>query len=390
MRNFITRALEKLEKLDSEQVYKLIYDIADENERLEVVLQSIPDGILVGDWENRTVLANKAAERLLQLKKQESGEELVWEIIGDRDMRSFIRRSIENDEKVRDKEFTLDIHGSRKILFISIIPQVQNGQIRGNLILATDVTEKRKREARLRRAESLAGLTTLAAGVAHEIKNPLGSMSIHIQLIQKALSDKKADISQIKNHLEIIDEEINRLNGIVVDFLFAVRPMDTKFEERDVNEIIEEVLELVKVECEQTNISCRENLGENLPKVLIDEKYMKQAFLNCIKNAIAAMPEGGKFTIASEVRGDMVAVDFTDTGTGIDDAIIEKIFEPYFTTKDFGSGLGLTVVYKIIKEHMGDISVKSKKNEGTTFTLLIPIPQKEQRLLSWEGECVEV
>ncbi len=390
MRNFIVRALDKLDKLDNQQVYKLLYDLADENERLEVVLQSIPDGILVGDRENKTVFANKAAERLLQLQKQDGAEDYVWELIRDDELRGFIRKSIENDEKVRDKEFTFDRHGTQKILFVSIIPQVKNGTIQGNLILANDVTEKKKRDARLRRAESLAGLTTLAAGVAHEIKNPLGSMSIHIQLIQKALAADTTDESLIQNHLDIIDEEINRLNGIVVDFLFAVRPMDTRVEERDVNEILADVLELVKVELEQSGIRCERELDPDLPEVMIDEKYMKQAFLNCIKNAIAAMPEGGVLRVRSGRRGDMAAVDFSDTGRGISEENIEKIFEPYFTTKDFGSGLGLTVVYKILKEHMGDITVQSKENEGTTFTLLIPIPQKEQHLLSWKGEGDEV
>lgn len=390
MRNFIVRALDKLEKLDTQQVYKLLYDLADENERLEVVLQSIPDGILVGDSENRTVFANKAAERLLQLHKQEGGEDYVWELIGDEELRHFVQRSIENDEKVRDKEFTFDLHGVQKILFVSIIPQVKNGKIQGNLILANDVTDKKTRDARLRRAESLAGLTTLAAGVAHEIKNPLGSMSIHIQLIQKALSVEKTDREAIQSHLEIIEEEINRLNGIVVDFLFAVRPMDTKVEERDVNDILADVLDLVRVELEQSGIECRRDLDGNLPRLMIDEKYMKQAFLNCIKNAIAAMPDGGVLLVRTRRRGDMAAIDFSDTGTGIPEEDIEKIFEPYYTTKDFGSGLGLTVVYKILKEHMGEIAVQSKENEGATFTLLIPVPQKEQHLLSYKGKEDEV
>lgn len=390
MRNFILRALEKLEKLDTRQVYNLIYDLANENERIEVVLQSIPNGILVGDGENKTVFANKAAERLLRLHKQESGEEYLWELIGDDELREFIQTSIENDEKVRDREFTLDVHGIQRVLVVSIIPQVKNGEIQGNLILANDVTEKRKREARLRRAESLAGLTTLAAGVAHEIKNPLGSMSIHIQLIQKALGKQDLDVSAVKSHLEIIDEEVNRLNGIVVDFLFAVRPMDTKLEERDINEIVIDVLELVKVELEQSKIECKRELGNHLPQVLIDEKYLKQAFLNCIKNAIAAMPDGGTLRVRTERKGDMVGVQFIDSGKGISEENIEKIFEPYFTTKDFGSGLGLTVVYKILKEHMGDITVQSKEGEGAVFTLLIPVPQKEQHLLSWKGATGEV
>lgn len=391
MRNFLTKALEKLDKLDSEQIHALIFDIANENDRLEAVLQSMPDGIIVSDTEYRTILVNKAAERFLHVRGTESLERIVWESIPDEEIATFVRGTLEDEEKVIDKEFTVDTKGMKKQLYLSIVPLVKNGSIQGSLIHINDVTEKKEREARLRRAESLAALTTLAAGVAHEIKNPLGSISIHIQLIQKVLDESnKTDKKTIKNHLEIINEEVNRLNSIVVDFLFAVRPMDIKLEERNINEIIIDVLELVEVEVQNSNIKCKSELARNLPKLSLDEKYLKQALLNLIKNAIAAMPEGGTLTVRTELRGDRAAVHVKDTGCGIPEEILEKIFEPYFTTKDFGSGLGLTVVYKIVKEHFGDISVFSKEHEGTTFTLLFPVPQKELHLIGWQGADDEV
>jgi signal transduction histidine kinase len=269
------------------------------------------------------------------------------------------------------------------------MPLVRSGKALGNLIHVEDVTEKRSKEARLRRAESLAALTTLAAGVAHEIKNPLGSIGIHIQLIQKAISSEgPPDKENIAKYLEVVTEEVDRLNAIVVDFLFAVRPINAEFERRSLNALVHDVLEFVQFELKQAGIEVEEKFANGIPDLDLDEKYIKQALLNVIKNAIAAMPEGGVLQVCTETDLSDVSLRITDTGIGIDEENLAKIFEPYFTTKEFGSGLGLTVVYKIIKEHGGEIAVSSKEGEGTTFTLSFPIPESERRLLEWEESAV--
>ena len=271
------------------------------------------------------------------------------------------------------------------------MPLVQGGEIQGQLLHVEDITERRAKEARLRRAESLASLTTLAAGVAHEIKNPLGSIGIHIQLIQKTLKAAgRLDRTTVRRYLDIINEEVDRLNRIVVDFLFAVRPMDARLEEGDLNQVIADLLEFVHFELEEDKVVLESRLDEEIPPLSFDEKLLKQALLNVINNAVAAMPDGGTLTVATERAGDVVLIHVIDTGTGISEENMAKIFEPYFTTKEFGSGLGLTVVYKIVKEHGGEIALKSKEGEGTTFTISLPIPQKELRLLGFKGKKHEV
>ncbi len=391
MRKFIQRALEKLPKLDKQQIRSLLYDMASENERLEVVLESMTDGVIVCDKDHNVILVNKSAQRLLHIAGNEAYEKQVWTVIDDEEISEFLKKSLQNQEKIVDKEFTLEYGGAAQILACSIMPLVMDGKVQGNLIHINDITERREEEARLRRAERLASLTTLAAGIAHEIKNPLGSMSIHIQLIRKAMNGKKEiGAEAVEKHLSIIGEELNRLNGIVVDFLFAVRPMNTNLELSDLNSVIEDILQFVTVELDEGGVELDRQLDEQLPRVNLDEKYIKQALLNLIKNAVSAMPDGGVLTISTKRENEFVVLKIRDTGTGIPDDIIDKIFEPYFTTKDFGSGLGLTVVYKIIKEHLGEISLKSKEGEGTCFTIHFPIPQKEQRLLGWKGETDEV
>jgi signal transduction histidine kinase len=238
--------------------------------------------------------------------------------------------------------------------------------------------------------------------VAHEIKNPLGSISIHIQLLQKAITangeffetegddrvrSKSAAARRVfDKYFAVINEEMDRLNRIVVDFLFAVRPMDLEFREGDINALIRELTEFVFYELEAARIECVLELGNDIPPVSMDERFMKQALLNLIKNAQAAMPGGGTLTIRTE-RGDSeLRISVSDTGTGISEENLSKIFEPYFTTRETGSGLGLTLVYKIIREHRGEITVKSREGAGACFSISLPIFQKETRLLAFEGE----
>lgn len=387
MRKFIERALNKLPKLDKAQIRALISDLALENERLETVLDSMTEGVLVADEDHSVVSVNKAAARLIPIMTPMELESPIWSVIADDEIADFVRETLRNQESVSDQEFTLEVGGATRILFLSVLPLVKNGRIQGNLVHVEDVTDRRNREARLRRAESLASLTTLAAGVAHEIKNPLGSIGIHIQLIQKALSRKDdVDADSIENYIGIINEEVERLNKIVVNFLFAVRPMDTQLEDGELNDVIEEILSFVGVELEEHGIELVAELSDRLPRIQLDEKYLKQAVLNIIKNSISAMPDGGTLRVSTEQRGDEVLLSIGDTGIGISDEILDKIFEPYFTTKDYGSGIGLTIVYKVVKEHYGDIEVSSQEGKGTTFTISFPVPQREQHLLGWTHE----
>jgi PAS domain S-box-containing protein len=387
VRKFIERALKKLSKLDNEQIHDLVYSLASENERIEVVLDSLADGIVVADEEHNVILVNKAAERLIPFTSSDYYERAMWDAIGDDDISAFVRTVLENQESVMDREFTLDHLGKDRILSCSVLPLVRDGHIQGNILHVEDVTERRNREARLRRAENLASLTTLAAGVAHEIKNPLGSIGIHIQLVEKALKEpEKMDSDKVQSYLAVVNEEVERLNKIVVDFLFAVRPMNVNLEERAMNSVVREVLEFVGHELQQAGIEIESLLAEDLPNLELDEKYLKQAIMNIVKNAMSAMPEGGTLRVATQRRGDQVELQISDTGVGMSEEVQQKIFEPYFTTRDYGSGIGLTLVYKVVKEHNADITVRSQPEKGSTFTITFPVPQKEQHLLGWNGE----
>jgi signal transduction histidine kinase len=387
MRQFIKRALRKLNKLTKEQVHELLVNSAVEIDRLETVLDSLAEGILVCDKKHGLIMANKCAKRFLPISCDEPGP--IWTLIHDIKVSIFLEMVLQPGDHIEDREFDVENMDKERLLSFSIFPLVQEGRVSGSLIHIVDVTEKRKKEAQLRRMESLASLTTLAAGVAHEIKNPLGSLSIHVQLIQKALTVHKEEFagyfSLFDKYLGVVNEEIDRLNRIVVDFLFAVRPMNIEPREAQLNDLIKDLADFVFFELEENRIECILDL-EEIPLIQFDERYMKQALLNLIKNAIAAMPQGGTLAIKTRVHDAEVLLSITDVGVGISEENISKIFEPYWTTKVTGSGLGLTLVYKIIKEHQGEIAVKSKEGEGASFTISLPIPQKDRRLLGYDGD----
>ena len=394
MKGFSKRVTQMISKLPAEQVVQLVDSLSAENETLYSILESLNTGLLICDEEWKLMQVNKAAERYVPLKVRSSeyryGEnsEYVWKIVEDDDVAGFIKMCSERQKCNISEEFTLSTQsGASRIITVSIQLLVQKKEYAGIIIKIDDVTEKRNQEVLLRRMESLASLTNLAASVAHEIKNPLGSISIHIQLIQKALEKARKtdgllpDTGFTDKHIAIVNEEIERLNQIIVDFLFAVRPVSATLELVDVNEELRSFAAFVQPELERKNISFEVHLEERPPRILLDTKLFKQVLINLAQNAIAAMEDGGKLLVTSKISGDRFLVAVADTGCGMDADTVARVFEPYFTTKAKGTGLGLTMVYKIIKEFSGDIDVKSFPGEGTIFTISLPIPQKEKLLL---------
>ena len=405
MRHIIKRALKKFDKLTPDQLHSLFLSMMDEIDRLETVMDSYTEGILVCDSENNFVLANKFLDHIVPLTRRIEDPVPVWSIIANREIAAFLREALLSGDKVDEREFEIEAHGITRLLAISIFPLVKNYQVTGSCVHIVDITERRRKEARMRQMENLASLTTLAAGVAHEIKNPLGSISIHIQLLQKAFAkneelyylshpedrpdpnfskDEKGPtgyFSMFHRYIDVINEEIERLNHIVMDFLFAVRPMNLNLKEANFNGFLKDLAEFTAYELSDANVDLELELDENLPLLDFDEQLMKQALLNLIQNAVGAMENGGTIILRTEQKDNDALLSVIDTGSGISEKILAKIFEPYFTTKERGSGLGLTLVFKTIREHRGEINVTSKEGEGTCFTITLPIQQRDRRLL---------
>lgn len=299
------------------------------------------------------------------------------EVVTDEQVLEYLQ-GLEAGDEENAREFSFQ-QGS-EVRIISIVNRTLEIDDKPYLDIVTrDVTSLRRDQARLRRSESLAAMTTMAAGVAHEIKNPLAAMQIHIQLLRKAFQRKGSlTLDDAQRYLGVLEEEIGHLNGIAVDFLFAVRPMNVSLSKQRIDAVIGALEDFVRPELEEHGIRLVVKIQPFLPQLLIDVNYLRQALLNIVKNAMNAMEDGGRLDIDVWSDGDYVKISVKDTGCGIDQEHIGKIFEPYFTTKASGTGLGLTVVYKIVKEHDGDISVSSEVGKGTTFTISLPVPSDER------------
>ncbi len=397
MTNFEKRVSGKISKLNNEQIEQLFEVLNDGKEIGEAVINSLHTGLIVCDKEFRIKIINKAASRYIHFSiptpKLRFSKLSVWDLIIDSDIADYIKSAEIHGKSNKTKEFTVErIDGKIRYISIRLIPFVKKQKIAGTIITVDDVTEKRNQETQLRRMEGLASLTTLAANVAHEIKNPLGAISIHIQLLQRAIQKAREaegvlpDEKFVEKHIEIVNEEIERLNGIVVDFLFAVRPINAELSFNDANTLIIQFIDFCRPELEEKNIEIQTDLMENPPEILIDPKLFKQVILNLVQNSKSAMPEGGRLWVNTLIKDGFFILNIADNGTGMDENTVSRIFEPYFTTKTTGTGLGLTMVYKIIKEFSGDIQVQSFLGEGTLFSISIPVPQREHRLLEYSKE----
>ena len=377
--------LKRIDRIPPEGLKQIVRNLLAENSIYESALNSTLDGIIVCDLAHKPLFINRSAEKITRIVSW-AQEVVLWEQLDDDNLADFIQEALSSEKNILNHELSISRPGGTRLLSISISALVSEGKIAGNLIHIEDITEKRRREAQLRRAESLAALTTLAAGVAHEIKNPLASIRIQLGIIRRILEKNCAKKTEpIFHNISLVEQEIDRLNSIVVDFLFAVRPMDITLIRNRVEDVIKEVVEIMGNEASAHHINIVSEFEDNLPEVMIDPKHLKQALLNIVKNAIAAMPNGGTLTISAVTRHDELQISISDTGIGIPEELLAKIFEPYFTTKESGTGLGLTITFKIIKEHNGEITVESKPSKGSTFTIHLPIPQPEQKSLPpWE------
>ena len=351
-----------------------------DNDMYLSILDSLNEGHVIIDKEGIVRYFNRTVFSLIPSSKAYGLDEgkNIGNVFHDKDMKAFVLDVIDGKQKPEPKDFTIgSMNEMRTIRF-----EFKRLECDGNFyldIVISDISERIRKETRLRRSESLASMTTMAAGIAHDIKNPLAAMKIHIQLMQKSIQKKGVlDQEGADRYLSVLEEEIDHLNRIAVDFLYAVKPMNTELRLDSINRIIDDMVSFMHPEAEDKGIEIKLDLDNFIPRVEIDGKYVRQAFLNLVQNAFAAMPGGGVLAIRSRLQGDYIEVSFSDTGTGIPEEKLSKIFEPYYTTKATGTGLGLTTVYKIMKEHNGDIHVKSEVGVGTRFTLAFPVPVSQR------------
>jgi signal transduction histidine kinase len=252
-------------------------------------------------------------------------------------------------------------------------------------VILSDITrDKQTTEMRIE-SERTSSILLLAAGVAHELGNPLNSLTIHLQLIERRLKKLKAapdkDAAALQDSIEVCQAEVRRLDGIITNFLEAIRPRPPDLVETRLAEVLDEVLRFQHSELADRGIEVEAETPADLPLVMADRNQLKQVFFNIMKNAADAMHPGGRLRIRSRADDDSVYLLFGDSGAGIKQEDLVKLFQPYHTTKAGGHGLGLMIVQRIMRDHGGQIGIESKEDIGTLVTLQFPRKDRRVRML---------
>jgi signal transduction histidine kinase len=397
---FVEKLIGRLGKVRPEEVQNYFLRLAQEKGFLETVFNSIQEGIIVTDSNGRITYLNDAACELFGLEAEDSlGKRL------DERVRGLDWGALSRSEGAVSRDMEIFYPANRFINFY-IVPLVIERQVRtdkvdeensdsdreqgidisgervGHAIILRDITESRRSAQQTLESERLNALTLLAAGVAHEIGNPLNSLNIHLQLMERqARKVDGAAQKELQESIDIARAEINRLDSIVTQFLRAIRPTRPQLRPENVNTIVEEAVRFFAAEIKDRDIVVEQELRSDLPMLHLDRDQMKQAFYNVIKNSFEAMKRRGILRIRTDMDESHVLIRFTDTGGGISAENLSHVFEPYFTTKPSGTGLGLLIVRRIVREHGGELSMESSEGKGLTLTIRLPYIDKRVRML---------
>ena len=364
-------------EISQEHLRKLCDSALGEYDLLKEVLDRQDEGHIVLSKEDHEVLL--ITRNLTKLIPVSTSGKSFSDSIKDPDLKKYFKSVLDGNESMNERDFSFG-EGEIKTIRISFLPFMLN-DVEYIDIRFNDITDALKKEMKLRNTEALASMTTMAAGVAHEIKNPLAAMQIYTSLLRKAIASGKG-IEKANEFIDIIEQETERLNEIAVDFLFAVKPMQVDLKLDSLNEIIMELGDFVAVEAVTKNIKMTFHLDKFIPSLMLDRKLLRRAFLNVINNSFYAMKTGGELIIEDKCDGDYVKLSIIDNGTGMSEETKKRIFEPYYTTKaESGTGLGLTAVLKIVNAHSAEITLDSQLGVGTCFTFKFPIPKSQRKIL---------
>ncbi len=377
---FLDKLVARLDRVEPGEVQQIVTRLIQEKGFLENVFEALQEGLIILDPDGKIMFLNLAASRFFGLDPSDSlGEKITSKIRGLENI------SLQDSRQAVSRDLEIFYPEHRLLNFyLSPIDDPKNHELAlGHVMLVRDTTTTHAETLENIESERLNALTLLAAGVAHEIGNPLNSLDIHLQLlsrkIRKLPSGERLGLTE---HVRTARQEIQRLDTILKQFLHAVRPTTPRRESRDLNAVLHQTLTLLEPEIASRHIAVELDLSEKLPPALIDPDQFQQVFYNLLRNAYQAISgEDGLIEIRTRSTETDFIIAISDNGTGIPPENMGSLFEPYRTTKSSGTGLGLLIVRRIIREHGGEIEIQSQPDEGTNILIHLPHTAPTPRLL---------
>lgn len=335
------------------------------------ILDSLSIGLLTVDMKGTVTAMNDRALRMLGISAPSEGRPYADALAPYPALRARVEELIGRGQEF--SPFDMPVGDGRMLRIEGGFLATEGDPRAGAVLQVADVTRLRDMEEETRRSERLAALGTLAAGVAHEIRNPLSAIDINLQLLEETVTGK-AQKERAARYFEVVKSEIHRLNGIIEGFIRFARPRPLERRRVRIEEVVDALLVLVRAECESKGIGVARSIdGAASAVVEVDPEQVQQALLNLVLNGLQSMSPGGTLTLGAEVLPDAVQVRVTDTGTGIPAESRERVFDLFYSTKESGSGLGLPIAQRIVTEHGGSIRFETGPS-GTTFFVALPRP----------------
>ena len=346
---------------DSKEIFSALKDNVDQ------LMSKLQDGLMLFARDSRVVLVSAPVEGFLGRPRSELLGRTVQEVF-DRNslLGTALLDAFERRHSISQREF--DVAGEKRVLVSLDFVQEKSSQI-GALLIMRDTEPVRRIGDEIEMSRRLSASSRVTRGVAHEVKNPINAIVLHLQLLQNKLAHEEPDT---RRHMDIIDSEIRRLDRVVQTLVDFTRPRDLHLEEVDLRRLLEDVAQLAAPDAEQHGVTIERHMPDFRLPVKVDTDLMRQAILNVVINGVQAMPQGGLLTISAGRENGIVVAEVQDEGNGIPKEMHDKIFELYFTTKKEGSGIGLAQTYQILQWHYGSVDFESAEAQGTVFRFQIP------------------
>ncbi len=366
---FVTSIMDRLKKSRGEVFFEI-----------KSTLENMAEGVIFIDADDKITMCNNEIEKTWNVKREQIIDKSIRECtipyLGGETLK--IIESFKNGGSTsQHQELKVEsgyIYNTYSAIFDN------DDKYWGTVLTSHDISERKKLENKLFHSKRLATIGEMSAKIAHEIRNPLSSISLNAELLHDEIASyKDSKTEEAEELVQSILEEVERLTEISEEYLRSARFPKLELNTTSINDLLSELTKFLKEEMVQRNIEFKEEYGKVMPEIFLDRNQVKQAFVNFFRNSFQAMPDGGKLSVTTRYTGKNIEILITDSGSGISKSEVQKIFDPFYSTKLNGTGLGLALTRKTIEEHCGEIFCKSTLGVGTTMKVLFPITPKKRR-----------